>query len=779
MSGTAGDVLVPPGTIGYLDVISAEPGAAVRLHVSSTAPSWRAELVRLHALEIPDFGVERRVAPVAGVEPIEREGIEQTTVVGSFGTAEPLGPDHLDAPLTIALTICPTRPDAGPQAALAQRDEAGTAGWSLGLDTDGRPRLWCATDAALDLTTPEPLKPGCWYRLTATIDAPASRATLTVDPVGTFTANRLATGRGTAHRAEADLPGTPRPASSPLLLAAAALDPNGRPLHGFDGKIECPSIHCGAASAVAGEDPERTSPQFVREGSSPDAALGSDAALAGDAAPAGACTWDASESITRTGISHPSHLPDTGPAARHFTLVNHPTRAVTGAGWDGQVDDFRFAPDQYAAIHFHRTDMTDCRWEPQAEVTLPADLPSGVYAFALTDADGGEDLVPLIVRPRVGAPTAPALLVLSTNSYLAYGNDHVGVDSPRTQVWNARVPALDDWERFRDAHRELGLSLYEAHSDGAGVCHSSWRRPLLTMRPTVYDGDGPVWQFTGDMQLVDWLERSGRAVDVVSDRDLHEGGAELLRGYACVMTGSHPEYPSEQMLDAYEEYVAAGGRLMYMGGNGMYWVTGYDPDDPQVIEIRRWGGTQAWCAAPGEYHLSFTGRLGGLWRFGGRAPQKTFGVGFVAAGPPPASAGYLPVAAAGSPAAWVLAGVEEPEFGRYGTMGGAAGTEIDAVDPALGTPDEALVVATSVGHSDDMLEARENFNMTSRILGGARNPRVHSDLVLVPRENGGAVFSTGSISFSGSLSHDGWDNDVSRLLGNVFDRFTSGAPVLD
>jgi N,N-dimethylformamidase len=208
-------------------------------------------------------------------------------------------------------------------------------------------------------------------------------------------------------------------------------------------------------------------------------------------------------------------------------------------------------------------------------------------------------------------------------------------------------------------------------------------------------------------------------------------------------------------------------------------VTGYDPEDPQVIEIRRWGGTQAWCAAPGEYHLSFTGRLGGLWRFSGRAPQKTFGVGMVAAGPPSASAGYLQVAEPGSPAAWVLAGVEEADFGRYGTMGGAAGTEIDTVDPLLGTPDETIVVATSAGHSDDMLEARENFNMTSRILGGARNPKVHADLVLIPREEGGAVFSTGSISFSGSLAHEGWDNDVSRLLGNVFDRFVSSRPVLD
>jgi N,N-dimethylformamidase len=736
VSGTANDVLVPHGTIGYLDAISAEGGDTVKLHVSSTAPTWRAELIRLLALEIPGFGVERRTEPVAGLEPIEREGIEQSTPIGSYGHAEPLPLDQFDSPLTITATICPTRPGAGPQAAISQRDEAGAAGWSLGLDPDGKPRLWVATDSGdLDLTTPEPLKQGCWYHLTATIDAGEGLAALSVEPVGTFTSNRLATGRGDEHSITADLPGTPQAAAAPLLLAAAALDPNGQPLDGFDGKVESPAINTTA--------------------------------------------WNASASITRTGIDHPSMLTDTSPAARHFTLVNHPTRAVTSSTWDGQVDDFRFAPEQYAAVHFHRTDMTDCGWEPQAEITLPADIASGAYAVRLTDPEGGEDLIPLAVRPPAGTATAPALLVLSTNSYLAYGNDHVGVDSPRTQVWNQMVPALDDWERFRDAHRELGLSLYEVHSDGAGVCHSSWRRPLLTLRPTVYDGDGPVWQFTADMQIVDWLDRTGRKVDVVSDRDVHEGGAELLSRYATVMTGTHPEYPSEEMLDAYEAYVAGGGRLMYMGGNGMYWVTGYDPDDPQTIEIRRWGGTQAWCAAPGEYHLSFTGRLGGPWRFSGRAPQKTFGVGFVAAGPPHSGAGYLPVAGEGSPVAWALAGVEEDDFGRYGTMGGAAGTEIDAVDPLLGTPEATAVIATSAGHSDDMLEARENFNMTSRILGGARNPKVHSDIVIVPRENGGAVFSTGSISFSGSLSHDAWDNDIARLLGNVFDRFVGGGPVLD
>ena len=755
MSGTAGEVLVAPGTIGYLDRISAGPGETVRLHVSSTAASWRAELVRLLALEVPEFGVPRRERPVPNVAPVEREGIVQPTAVGSYGWAEPLPGDHLDAGLTISITLMPTRPGAGAQAALAQRDPDGTAGWSLGLDPEGCPRLCCATGGgAFELSAAEPLAAGCWYRLTARLDPDGGRASLAVEPVGTFAANRLATGRGGADSLLAELPGRPLAAAGPLTIGCAALGEEG-PREGFEGRVERPLL----LAAVG--DPGEADPERLRQH------------------PRLLADWDPAAGIGRDGIARPSRLEDRGPHGRHATLVNHPARAVTSSEWSGDVADFRFAPEQYAAVHFHRTDMTDCRWEPQAEVELPGDLPSGVYAFRLRDADGGEDLVPLIVRPPAGRATARALLVLSTNSYLAYANDHVGVDSPRTQVWNQMVPALDDWERFRDAHRELGLSLYEVHSDGAGVCHSSWRRPLLTMRPTVYDGDGPVWQFTGDMQLVDWLERSGRAVDVVSDRDLHDGGVELLSRYCCVITGTHPEYPSEEMLDAYEEYVGGGGRLMYMGGNGMYWVTGYDPEDEQVIEIRRWGATQAWCAPPGEYHLSFTGQLGGIWRFRGRPPQKTFGVGFVAAGGPTASAGYLRIAEPGSPAAWALEGVEDREFGRFGTMGGAAGIEIDAVDSALGTPEQTVLIASSAGHSDDMLEARENFNMTSRILGGARNPKIHSDLVLVPREHDGAVFSTGSIGFAGSLAHEEWDNDVARLLGNVFDRFLSCGPVLD
>ena len=42
--------------------------------------------------------------------------------------------------------------------------------------------------------------------------------------------------------------------------------------------------------------------------------------------------------------------------------------------------------------------------------------------------------------------------------------------------------------------------------------------------------------------------------------------------------------------------------------------------------------------------------------------------------------------------------------------------------------------------------------------------------------NGGAVFSTGSIAWCGSLSHNDYDNNVSRITENVLRRFVDGQP---
>lgn len=757
MGEEARPVVVPERIMGYTDRISYRPGDAVQLFVSTTAASWSGELLRLEALEIASAGIERRAAPVDGVESVGGEGLYQEAAVGSYARF-PAPPPSGARGLTIAFAAKPMRAgheELGAQVMLAHAEDG--FGWSIGLSPEGRVSMVVSTTRGpLSLTVGEPLANGCWVEIVARIPgAPGGRLELSVAPAGTHESNAFV--RSGAQPAVGSVAfGAPlAPSSGPLLWGCRSLLKGRTPEFPYDGRIEDPVI--------------------VADGS----ADGSRAELASH--PAVLAAWDLAASIGSKGIEDTTRVIDAGPLGLHGATAQHPHRLVTSSAFDGSVTDARFAPQHYAAIHFHRDDLTDAGWEPRATVVLPEDLPSGVYGVLLTDSAGTEDLVPVFVAPPAGTATAPLLLVLPTNSYLAYANDHVGVDSPRTQVWSQMVPTLDDFELFRNARRELGLSLYEVHGDSTPIFYSSWRRPILTMRERVYDHNAPVWQFTGDMQIVDWLTRTGRPFDIATDLDLQREGVELLRRYPAVMTGSHPEYSSGEMLRAYEAYAEGGGRLIYMGGNGMYWVTGYDPQDEQVIEIRRWGATQAWLADPGEYHLSFTGEQGGIWRFRGRAPQKGFGVGFVAAGNPGASAGYHR-ATVDPRVAWVFDGVldgDAEEFGYYGVSGAAAGLEIDSASALLGTAPEAIVLATSVGHSDDMLESRENFNMTSRVLGGARNPRVKSDLVLWPRANGGAVFSTGSIGFSGALYDLEGRSEISRLLGNVVDRFIAGVPVLD
>ena len=58
------------------------------------------------------------------------------------------------------------------------------------------------------------------------------------------------------------------------------------------------------------------------------------------------------------------------------------------------------------------------------------------------------------------------------------------------------------------------------------------------------------------------------------------------------------------------------------------------------------------------------------------------------------------------------------------------------------------------------------------------DPNVRADLVFFETPGGGAVFSTASISFAGSLAHQGFKNDVARISTNVLRRFADPAPFL-
>jgi N,N-dimethylformamidase len=429
-------------------------------------------------------------------------------------------------------------------------------------------------------------------------------------------------------------------------------------------------------------------------------------------------------------------------------------------------------PHQYGAVHFHDDDVGAADWDTTVELEVPADLPSGVYAGRLADSTS-EHYVVFFVRPARGMEADVAWLV-PTFSYRAYANDHCAYDVPFAQMLIGHTPVLTEGDLQLDRHREFGLGLYDTHRDASGVSLTHRARPVLNLGPkTTYWLSPSVWQFNADLHLVDWLHERRTTFDVVTDLDVHLEGSDALAPYRVVLTGSHPEYASAQILDALEAHVDSNRNLMYLGANGYYWVTALDPDEPDVMEVRRWGGSQAWRARPGEYHLATTGEMGGLWRNRGRPPQQLLGVGFVAEGLD-ASSPYRRRVRDGDPGAWVFEGVGADVgaiFGEHGLVGGAAaGLELDIIDDDLGTPPETVVLACSEAHTDAYFEVLEELYFNGRGFSGPLDPRVRADLVLVPLDGGGHVFSVGSIAWCGSLSHNGYDNAISKLMGNVLDR---------
>ena len=78
--------------------------------------------------------------------------------------------------------------------------------------------------------------------------------------------------------------------------------------------------------------------------------------------------------------------------------------------------------------------------------------------------------------------------------------------------------------------------------------------------------------------------------------------------------------------------------------------------------------------------------------------------------------------------------------------------------------------------TDCYLLVKEQMPASSPNNFGDTNPLIRSDLVFYETPNGGAVFAFSSIAWCGSLLHNNYDNNVSRLTKNVLARFASDEP---
>ncbi|TYB44951.1 LamG domain-containing protein [Actinomadura chibensis] len=752
------------GISGYPDRLTVQPGESVKIMASTRSPSFRATMVRVVHGDADPRGPGLKEQVIASDVNKEYPGRYQTLPPGSYVTVPDDDKLRPDGSFTITAWIAPTTVPGSKlnpiayqrtpvatgavQGVVTKWSDAEKAGYGMVVDRDGGLGLRLADRSGNVHTVGSGVKLQPW--------APALRG---VEPGGTvrpqnvnssgwyFAAVSYDAGTGKVRLYQQPLSGHPnsseavvtraigarglKNAAAPLLIAAYQ-GADRRPTGFYNGKIDAPRVFDRAL-----DDRE------IR------------ALRLGGPAAGAAAAFDFSKKTDTDQVV------DTSGNGLRGRAVNLPVRAVTGHNWRADEQDFTRAPGQYGAMYFHDDDVSDAAWKPSFTWRVPADARSGVYAAKL-EADGRVYHATFVVRPKRGKPTSRIAMLVPTFSYLAYG-------------WTGSL--------------QSGLSQYSRHSDGSGVVYSSGLRPITNLRPlaTGDKGQGRPWQFEADTHIFDWLESTGHNVDYITDHDLHREGRKLLDDYKVVVTGSHPEYTSEPMLDALQGWLNDGGRLMYLGGNGFYWVTPLDRTGTYT-ELRRHDGTEAWQSAPGEYYHSLTGEFGGLWRFRGRPPQQLVGVGFTAQG----FGSRLGTGLYNRPlersaesrdprAAWVFDGVKATgpigDFDTLQSPGGPMGEELDRADYALGSAANTIVLGSGTGFGDEYMFVKEENNTANLMEGGTVNWLVRGDVALTQYPHGGAVFSASSIAWAGCLFYNHYDNDISTITGNVLRAFAADKPL--
>ncbi|MFK7963967.1 MAG: N,N-dimethylformamidase beta subunit family domain-containing protein [Burkholderiaceae bacterium] len=749
--------------------MSIRPGQTIRFHASShVAEPINARIARVICADPnPDGPGIQLGAPEVSLKALQAAKPE-VVPTGSYGLARGVG-DYLTECSPQSLTIvCRVRPTLTGKKqmilALTKGGQEDSGVW-LSLEADGRLKATVRVKESFVAVQLNDMPLHAWSQIALSFDADEHQVTLSrficlPDAPGVHAADaKVDTASGDA----IDWAG-----ARLVLAASVEPGPSGVVSHHFNGRLEAPMLF----DQVLAMPDLQSLADSSQKAPNPDA--GSNRPL---------LDWRFSEHMQSQKI------PASGGNQAPLQLVNAPVRAVAGSRWNGRVMHYAEAPEQYGAIHFHEDDLADCLWPVVYEWTVPQDTRSGIYALFLK-AGEHEDNVPFHVVPAPGKARAKVAVLASTYTYTVYGNNarpEWDADPQWQQRWRDQAAQWQGYPYNPGDHREYGLSTYNLHPDNSGVSLVTWLRPMLNVRVGYVTFPDPqirgsgLRHFPADTHLTAWLEHAGIDYDIITDVELDQEGIDLLGQYQVVLTGSHPEYHTREMLTALQMFRDQGGRFCYLGGNGFYWKIAKSDELPGVIEIRRGeGGIRAWASEPGEYYNQLDGEYGGLWRRNGRPPQQLCGVGFSAQGNFSGSYYRLTDAAQDARVSWMFDGIEGPIIGQHGLSAhGAAGFELDRADEELGTPAEAIVVARSENHPPEAPWILVPEEMLTHLLTLPRQPAqslVRADMTFFPVAGGGAVFSTGSITFCGSLPSNGFDNDIARLMSNVVNRFLDPTP---
>jgi hypothetical protein len=363
--------------------------------------------------------------------------------------------------------------------------------------------------------------------------------------------------------------------------------------------------------------------------------------------------------------------------------------------------------------------------------TAPA--PGGLYYFHARDEAGRSFAFPLVVAPT--APTAPIAVLASTNTWNAYNafggrsNYILAARMLDVPIVNSKADLpryrLSDYGEWKSAEKFEPLSFDRPEPYNHVPAEVECTDPI--------EGRQACHLAPAEWRVLGWLERAGHAYDLYADYQLHDGTLDLSR-YKVLVLSVHPEYWSVAMYQRVKQWVREqGGRLLYLGGNGLNCPVEYMENGTAMRCLNQW---------PSSYESRFHAHL--------ESEANLLGVVYTDPGAM-TNAPYEVL----EPDHWVFAGTglrRGDHFGhktlheRYGD--GTSGHETDKISPSS----PPGVVKLGQGLNPDQ--------------GGAH-------LVYYETASGGAVFSAGSITFGPALL---CDPSIAHITLNVLHRFLASNP---
>jgi N,N-dimethylformamidase len=371
---------------------------------------------------------------------------------------------------------------------------------------------------------------------------------------------------------------------------------------------------------------------------------------------------------------------------------------------------------------------------------------SGLYYLHAKTESGKFFSFPWIVAPA--KPTAKIAVLASTNTWNAYNNfggrsnyinsnrlpDLPTVNARQDLIRYTKVGSFNVWGFKDEEYAPLSFERPELGNfvrEDEEVTDPIWGRLQCGMAPAE-------WRFLG------WLEREGLAYDYYSESHLHYGEIDL-DAYKVLIISVHPEYWSREMYRRVKEWVyERGGKLMYLGGNGLNCEVEFL--DPATLRFKTYlapaTGGELGMPDPNDPSRYLESRT---HRSIGESEASLLGVvttdsGIMTAAP------YRAIKSDH----WVFAGTGLKDGDLFGEAslqerinGGASGHETDKISAS--SPPNTVLLAKGINRDE----------------GGG-------EIVYYETESGGAVYSVGSITYNASILVD---PHISRITANVITRF--------